>query len=384
MFCTLRRVVVHAWLVMIDKTSGEKKIEELKEQYSKTKYNKATNKYLGMLRAKIANIKKEMESQSRRSGTGYSIRKSGNATVVFVGFPNAGKSSLLKALTGVDSKVADYAFTTLDVIPGMLEYNGAKIQMLDLPGLIQGAHIGRGGSMKIISVVRIADLVLFVIDINSYQNLYQLIDELNMLNIRVNKKKPNMRMEVGKVGGMKIEGNGHQIPNKDIILSILNEFKIFNGELIFYENVSEDRLVDFIANNCVYMRGVVALNKIDTVSEAKVASVKKEIEVKTGMKVVPISAKMMSNVPDLRKDVFNMLDLIRVFLKPRDGEPDFEKPMVLEKNSTVIDVVKKINTKLVKETRFAYISGPSSKFANQRVGIEHVVKDGDVVTIVFD
>lgn len=377
-------MIVHAWFLMIDKSSGEKKIEELKEQYSKTKYNKATNKYLGMLRAKIANIKKEMESQTRRSGTGYSVRKSGNATVVFVGFPNAGKSSLLKALTGVDSKVAEYAFTTLDVIPGMLEYNGAKIQMLDLPGLIQGAHIGRGGSMKIISVVRIADLILFVIDINSYQNLYQLIDELNMLNIRVNKKKPNIRMEVGKVGGMKIESNGHLIPNKETILGILNEFKIFNGELIFYENVTEDRLIDFVADNCAYMRGVVALNKIDTVSESKVESIKKEIEVKTGMKVVPISAKMMSNVPELRKDVFNLLDLIRVYLKPRDGKPDFEKPMVLERNSTVIDVVKKINTKLVKDTRFAYITGPSSKFANQRVGIEHVVKDGDVVTIVFD
>src|SRR5271154_1723455 len=189
----------------------EKKIDELKEQYSKTKYNKATNKYLGMLRAKIAKIKHAMESTSRKSGTGYSVRKSGNATVVFAGFPNAGKSSLLKALTGVDSRVADYAFTTLDVVPGMLEYNGAKIQMLDLPGLIQGAHVGRGGSMKIISVIRIADLILFVIDINSYINLYQLIDELNMLNIRVNKKKPNIRLEVGKVGGVHIESNNHSI-----------------------------------------------------------------------------------------------------------------------------------------------------------------------------
>ena len=369
---------------MIDKNSGQKKIDELQEQYSKTKYNKATNKYLGMLRAKIAKVKRDMESTSRKAGTGYSVRKSGNATVVFVGFPNAGKSSLLRALTGVDSKVADYAFTTLDVIPGMLEYNGAKIQMLDLPGLIQGAHIGRGGSMKVISVVRIADLVLFVIDINNYANLYQLIEELNLLSIRVNKRKPKIRFEEGKVGGAHIEANGHRIPNKDIILNILNEFKIFNGELIFYEDATEDMFIDFIANNCVYMRGVVALNKIDTVSQEKMESVKKEIEQRTGMKVIPISAKMLSNLPDLKRDVFNILDLIRVYLKPKDGEPDFEKPLVLDKSSTVLDVVKKINTKLVKDARFAYVSGPSSKFANQRVGVEHTMKDGDVITIVFD
>ncbi len=362
----------------------EKKIDELKEQYSKTKYNKATNKYLGMLRAKIAKIRRDIESTSRKSGTGYSIRKSGNATVVFAGFPNAGKSSLLKALTGVDSRVADYAFTTLDVIPGMLEYNGAKIQMLDLPGLIQGAHVGRGGSMKIISVIRIADLVLFVIDVNTYTNLYQLIDELNMLNIRVNKKKPNLRIEKGKVGGVHIESNNHSIPNKDIIVNVLNEFKIFNGEVIFYQDATEDMFIDFVAENCVYIRGAVALNKIDTVNPSKVEAVKKEIESKTGMKVIPISAKMVSNIPELKKDVFNSLDLIRVYLKPRDGEPDFDKPLVLDSDSTVIDVVKKINTKLVKDTRFAYITGPSSKFTNQRVGIEHKMKDGDIVTIVFD
>ena len=369
---------------MADKSSAERKIEELQEQYSKTKYNKATNKYLGMLRAKIAKIKREMESTGRRSGTGYSVRKSGNATVVFVGFPNAGKSSLLKALTGVDSKVADYAFTTLDVIPGMLEYSGAKIQMLDLPGLIQGAHIGRGGSMKIVSVIRIADLILFVIDINVHTNLYQLIDELNMLNIRANGKKPNMRLEVGKVGGIHIEGNKHLIPKKEIIVDVLNEFKIFNGEVIFYENVTDDQFVDFVADNCVYIRGVVALNKIDTVSPQKVESVMKEIHDRTGMRIIPISAKMLSNIPELKRDMFNTLGLIRVYLKPKDGVPDMDKPMVLETGATVLDVVRKINTKLVKDTRFAYITGPSAKFANQRVGGEHIVRDGDVVTIVFD
>ncbi|MDE1767965.1 MAG: 50S ribosome-binding GTPase [Candidatus Micrarchaeota archaeon] len=369
---------------MVDKSAAQKKIDELQEQYSKTKYNKATNKYLGELRAKIAKIKHAIESTSRKAGTGYSVRKTGNATVVFVGFPNAGKSSLLKALTGVDSKVADYAFTTLDVIPGMLEYNGAKIQMLDLPGLIQGAHIGKGGSMKIISVVRIADLILFVVDINTYGNLYQLIDELNMLNIRVNRRKPKMRLEITKSGGVNVEANGHLVPKKDVVAGVLNEFKIFNGEVIFYENVTEDMLIDFVADNCVYMRGVVALNKIDTVGATVVDAITKEIEAKTGMTVMPISAKMFSNIPELKKDVFESLDLIRVYLKPKEGNPDMEKPLVLDKNSTVIDVVKKINTKLVKDARFAYVTGPSSKFANQRVGVEHIVKDGDIVTIIFD
>ncbi len=369
---------------MVDKASSQKKIEELKEQYSKTKYNKATNKYLGMLRAKIAKIRKDIESHSRKAGVGYSVRKSGNATVVLVGFPNAGKSSLLRVLTGVQAKVADYAFTTLEVIPGMLEYNGAKIQVLDLPGLIQGAHIGKGGSMKVISVIRIADLVLFVVDVNTHHQLYQLIDELNMLNIRLNQKRPQIRLEKEEVGGMRIESNGHLIPNRDIILSVLNEFKVFNGNIIFYSDTTDQMLIDFVADNCVYIRGAVALNKIDTVDQRKVDSISREMRARTGMNVMPISAKMTENIGELKKTVFDGLELIRIFLKPKDGNPDFENPLVLDRGASVVDVVRKINSKLVKEIKYAYISGPSAKFANQRVGEEHKVMDGDIITVVFD
>ncbi len=369
---------------MVDKEYAKHQLDELTSEYSKTKHNKATNKHLGILRAKIAKVKHELETSSRRSGTGYSVRKSGNATIVLVGFPNAGKSSLLRVLTGVDSKVADYAFTTIDVIPGMMEYNGAKIQILDLPGLIQGAHVGRGGSMKIISVIRIADLMLFVVDINTYPQLYQLVEEIGLLNIRVNRKKPNIRLEKSFAGGMEIEGNGHAVPKKDVITGILNEFKIFNGKIIFYQDATEDMIIDFIADNCVYMRGVVALNKIDTADQKRVDAVRSEIESRTGMHVIPISAKMAQNISELRRLVFNGLGLIRVYLKPKDGTADFDRPMVLDSGSDITEVVRRINSKLIKSARFAYISGPSSKFPNQRVGMEHIVKDGDVVTVVFD
>ncbi|MCL5413568.1 MAG: TGS domain-containing protein, partial [Candidatus Marsarchaeota archaeon] len=94
--------------------------------------------------------------------------------------------------------------------------------------------------------------------------------------------------------------------------------------------------------------------------------------------------KLHENIDELKKRVFDSLDLIRVYLKPKDGEPDFENPMVLDSGSNITEVVRKINSKLVKDARFAYVTGPSSKFPNQRVGVEHVVKDGDVVTVVFD
>src|SRR5271157_1557676 len=196
---------------MADKQALQNKLDELQESYSKTKYNKATNKYLGILRSKMARIRKTLAEKRSKHGAGFAVRKSGDATVVFVGFPNAGKSSLLQKLTGADSKVAAYAFTTLDVIPGMLNYHGANIQLLDLPGLIEGAHVGKGAGMMIASVIRIADLIMFVVDATAPGQIHAIMDELSGLNIKVNTEKPKVLVEEKPSGGMDIESNGHRI-----------------------------------------------------------------------------------------------------------------------------------------------------------------------------
>ena len=66
-----------------------------------------------------------------------------------IGFPSVGKSTLLTLLTGTDSESAEYAFTTLTCIPGVIHYNDAKIQLLDLPGIIEGAAEGKGRGRQV-------------------------------------------------------------------------------------------------------------------------------------------------------------------------------------------------------------------------------------------
>ena len=115
----------------------EEQIKELEEQISKTKYNKATEGHIGKLKAKIARLNEEEEKRRASKGgntKGFYVKKAGNATVALVGFPSVGKSTLLNQLTGAKSEVGAYHFTTLDVVPGVMVYNHAKIQILDMPG----------------------------------------------------------------------------------------------------------------------------------------------------------------------------------------------------------------------------------------------------------
>src|SRR5207249_10828833 len=103
----------------------EEQIKSIEDEIQKTPYNKATQHHIGKLKARRARLKDEQETRRLKSGGGsprYAVKKSGNATVGLVGFPSAGKSTLLNAITDATSAVAAYDFTTLDAIPGLLEH----------------------------------------------------------------------------------------------------------------------------------------------------------------------------------------------------------------------------------------------------------------------
>lgn len=370
-------------MLMADKARLQQELEETQAQYSKTKYNKATDKYLGILRAKMAKLRRSLAEKKSRHGTGFGVRKSGDATVVLVGFPNAGKSSLLKQLTHAESRVADYAFTTLDVIPGMLEYNGARIQVLDVPGLIEGAHIGKGAGAQIASVIRIADLLLFVIDSTTPEQLGKLLEELSLLNIKVNEEKPRVLVEERKSGGIEIEANGHKVPGKREVEMALHETGVYNGKVIFYNSIGLDELIALLVDNAVYTKGIVALNKTDLLREQDAEKVRKEVQKEFGHGVVCISAADGTNIGRLKEDIFANLGLIRIYMKPKDKEADYSRPFVLKQGSRLMELAKGLHSKTAKNLRYGLVTGRSARFAGQKCGGEHVLMDGDVVTLVY-
>src|SRR3989344_3181898 len=141
------------------------RIQELEAELKKTKYNKKTQSSIGILKAKIAQLKEKQTSRKGPATSGYAVSKTGDATAILVGFPSVGKSTLLNTLTGTKSEVAAYEFTTLTVIPGLLKYKGTKIQILDVPGIVEGAASGRGRGKEVLQMARNADLVILLLDV---------------------------------------------------------------------------------------------------------------------------------------------------------------------------------------------------------------------------
>jgi small GTP-binding protein len=92
------------------------------------------------------------------------VRREGAAQIALVGPPNAGKSSLLQALSNIQIKTGAYAFTTTRPVPALTRVGGVLVQLVEIPGLIEGASVGRGGARPLLGVLRGADAILFCHD----------------------------------------------------------------------------------------------------------------------------------------------------------------------------------------------------------------------------
>lgn len=164
---------------------------------------------MGLLKAKLAKLKRELivdsSSKGGGGGEGFDVSKSGDARVGLIGFPSVGKSTLLTKLTGQFSEAADYEFTTLTCIPGVYKYKGSKVQLLDLPGIIEGAKDGKGRGKQVIGVARTCSLILIVLDAMKPMTHKRIIErELEGFGIRLNKKPPEIYLKKKDKGGVNI------------------------------------------------------------------------------------------------------------------------------------------------------------------------------------
>jgi len=364
----------------------EEEIEDLREEIANTPYNKATEEHIGRLKAKLAEKKEKLENQSSAGGgQGYAVEKTGDATVALVGFPSVGKSTLINALTNADSETGSYEFTTLDVNPGMLQYRGANIQILDVPGLIEGAAGGRGGGKEVLSVVRTADLVVFMLSVFEIDQYERLREELYANKIRLDTSPPSLSITKTGRGGIRVTKTDDVSLGEETIQSVLREHGYVNADVTIRGDLTIDELIDGIMDNRVYLPSIVAVNKADLIDRDYLPTVKENLRDHDldPEAVTFISAEEERGLDALKESIWEALGLVRVYMDKPGRGVDYEEPLVLmEDASSVDDALSKLGSSFEERFRFARVTGPSAKHDEQQVGRDHELEDEDVLRVV--
>jgi ribosome-interacting GTPase 1 len=238
------------------------------------------------------------------------VRREGAAQIALVGPPNVGKSSILQALSEIQIKTGDYAFTTLRPIPALTRIGGVLVQLVEIPGLIEGATEDRGGGRALLGVLRFADAIVYC-----------------------------------------TRADGDPAALRPVIREI---------ELAEIEKPA-----------------FIAATRADEASPDAIDVLRAAYP---GLEVVPVSIIDEASLAAFSDTVWRLTGLIRVWLRS-NGRTD-DEPVALEDGSTVADVADSIHHDLAAQFEGARVWGPSARFEGQRVGRDHVVRDGDVVEIL--
>ena len=159
----------------------------------------------------------------------------------------------------------------------------------------------------------------------------------------------------------------------ETVKAICAEYKVSNADVHFRQDATVDQLIDVIEGNRIYVPCIYVLNKIDQISIQELDIIDKCPH------YVPISAIDEWNFDELMQKIWEYLDLIRIYTKPKGQIPDYDAPVIIKSNATIADFCNNIHKGLLKDFKHAMVWGTSAKHNPQTVGVNHVLDDEDVV-----
>eukprot|EP00611_Tribonema_gayanum_P029328 TRINITY_DN7813_c0_g2_i1.p2 TRINITY_DN7813_c0_g2~~TRINITY_DN7813_c0_g2_i1.p2 ORF type:complete len:342 (-),score=154.42 TRINITY_DN7813_c0_g2_i1:311-1219(-) len=266
-------------------------------------------------------------------------------------------------------------------------YNDTKIQLLDLPGIIEGAAYGRGRGREVIAVARSSDMIIMVLDgakeggTNNHRAILE--KELETVGLRLNKSPPNVYYKAKKEGGVKFNTT---VPLTKLgddpaysVKRILSEYKIHNCELLLREDVDSEQLVDALLGNRKYIKCLYVYNKVDMITLEDMDQLARLPN------SIVASVYLKLNLEKLLEKMWEYMGLIRVFTKRKGNPPDLAEPVILSKQRhgiTVQAATHHISKEMKEIFNYALVWGTSTKHSPQRCGLSHVLHDEDVLQIV--
>lgn len=303
--------------------TDKERLAALQEMLSTIPKHKGTEKLQAEIKRKIAQLRTAPKKRGPSRLVLDSIEREGAGQVALAGLPNSGKSSLLARLTNARPEIADYPFSTVKPLPGMMEFEDIQIQLVDLPPLARGYTEG-----WVYSHIRNADLVMVVLDLAAEDPQRDLQEAMALLE--------EERIRLASEASQGLEGG------------------------------------------MVVKAGLICGTKLDLPGAR--AGLARLNSGGWGLPLVAVSARSGEGLEELKRAVFSALRIIRVYTKEPGKKPDLERPYTLPKGSTVLDLAREIHQEFAARLRYALLWG-SGKFEGQRVPRDHEIQDGDIVEL---
>jgi len=222
-------------------------------------------------------------------------------------------------------------------------------------------------------------MILILLDPHNVESFYEkTLQELNNVAIRPGKAKPDIKITKKERGGIALSTLtklSHM--SEKTFNGILRAYKIMNAMVTVRSDPTMDELIDVLEGNRVYPKLLIVVNKIDLLTPNRLKKLKLKFP-----DAVYISSLEGTNLDILKDTIVDKLELIQIYLKKQREKTDFNEPLIIKKDSTIKDVCDKIHRSFAKQFRYAVVTGPSAKHTNQRVGLDHIVQEGDIITII--
>jgi small GTP-binding protein len=306
----------------------EEKLRYLEMMLSTIPKHKGTDKMQADIKRRISKTKDLLEKKSgAKRYNPFKVEREGVGQIAVVGAPNSGKSAVVGRLTNAKCQVADYPFTTTKPVPGMMAFENVQVQLVDLPPV----SVEYTESIMV-GMVRNTDGIVLVFDLAS------------------------------------------EDPLKDIeeVREVLLDHKL---------EIKGNPIKKFTPDGIAHLKAILVGNKLDVMGAAENLDLVKKLY-SGEFSILGVSANNGSGLEDIRSEVFQMLDIIRVYTKSPGKKPDFSDPVTLKKGATVIDFASYIHKDFAKALKFARIwSKSANKYDGQKVNRDESLTDGDVIEL---
>ena len=320
----------------------------------------------------------ESVKSSRGQKDFFHIKRQGDAQICFIGLTNSGKSAVVSTLTSAHTDVADYPFTTQLPIPGMLEYQGASIEIIDTPAIVSEMSKGKGVGRKLLQLLNITDALGIIIDLSKdpIKQMNIILEELISFNITTIPKPLGTILHSKGKGGIKFIGQPISKEEQISACNILMENGISHSEIVIRNQFSLDELLAQIKHEQLLPTIIIA-NKNDFIGAKK-----RIIEIQESFNeyiIIDINFLDEMNFDKLKDKILTILGLINVFLLDKPTEEAKRTPLSIPHSSSISEIIEKLFSHNKNQLKSAKIWGKSVKYPGQNVSMTHLVEEGDLI-----